>query len=60
MTLALCVTGCENAASQAALCDGSARLRTNHAAALAKDGGDLSLSTGAALIKALDSVCELS
>lgn len=57
MILPFCVTGCVNAASQAAICDGTAQARTEHAAALAKDGGDLSVVTGARLIRLLDAGC---
>lgn len=57
MMMAFCVTGCMNGANQAAVCDGSARLRTDHAAALAEDAGPKSLRTGAALIKTLDAGC---
>ena len=52
------VTGCaREAASPAAICDGSAALRTDHAAALAQDAGPLSVATGARLIRALDAGC---
>lgn len=60
MTLTLPVAGCLNAPPQTsgnALCDGSRALRTNHAAALAADGGPQSVVTGAALIRALDAGC---
>jgi len=58
MTLILLAAGCQNAPSQAAACDGSSRLRTDHAAALAQDGGDRSVVTGARLIAALDAACK--
>ena len=51
------VTGCVSAVSERAICDGSARLRTDHAAALAQDGGPLSVVTGARLIRVLDAGC---
>ncbi len=58
MTILLfCATGCASAVSEAALCDGTATARTEHAAALATDGGDLSVTTGARLIKLMDAGC---
>lgn len=53
------LSGCMNAASTSgpAICDGSHGLRTDHAAALAQDGGPLSMQTGAALIGTLDAGC---
>ena len=60
MMLALSVSSCGFAVNQAAICDGSARLRTDHAAALAQDGGNRSVVTGAALIRALDAGCGVS
>lgn len=53
----LCATGCVSVASAPAICDGSAASRTAHAAALAQDGGPLSLATGALLIRQLDAGC---
>ena len=58
--LALFVSSCGFAVNQAAICDGSARLRTDHAAALVQDGGDRSVLTGAALIRAIDAGCAAS
>ena len=58
MTLPLLVGGCMNAASPTAVCDGTEAARTAHAAALAKDGGDLSVVTGAKLIRLLDAGCK--
>lgn len=59
--LALCLmtlaSGCTREVSNSAVCDGSARLRYEHAAALAKDGGDKSVITGMRLIKAIDAGC---
>lgn len=57
MTLAFCATGCVNAASNKAVCDGSKQARTDHAAALAQDGGVLSTVTGARLIRLIDAGC---
>ena len=58
MTILLfCATGCASAPSNNALCDGTAQARTEHAAALASDGGDLSVTTGARLIKLMDAGC---
>lgn len=57
MTLMLLAAGCTSAVSEAALCDGTAVARTEHAAALALDGGDRSVVTGARLVKMLDVGC---
>ena len=57
-TLTFSVTGCVSAVSPAAICDGTASARTAHAAALAEDGGDLSVATGARLIRLLDAGCQ--
>lgn len=57
MILALPLGGCLNGASPNAICDGTAQARTKHAAALAVDGGPLSLVTGARLIKLMDAGC---
>lgn len=57
MILPLPVAGCVSVVSEAALCDGTATARTEHAAALAADGGDLSVTTGARLIKMMDAGC---
>lgn len=51
------VTGCEIAVSDSAICDGTSADRTAHAAALALDGGDRSVTTGALLIRKLDAAC---
>ena len=53
----LAVAGCNGAASNNAICDGTLLDRSAHAAALAEDGGDLSVQTGAALIRKLDAAC---
>ena len=58
MTLTYCVTGCATVASNSAICDGTRAARTAHAGALAADGGDMSVMTGAALIRQLDAACE--
>jgi uncharacterized protein YceK len=55
-TLALTVTGCATVASNDAARDVLAPRVTAHAAALASDGGPLSLTTGRALIATYDSV----
>ncbi|MFC0280321.1 hypothetical protein ACFOHK_08130 [Falsigemmobacter intermedius] len=54
--LALCVTGCVRV-DQTAVCDGSRLARAEHAAALAQDGGDRSVVTGARLIRLIDVGC---
>ena len=53
----LVVAGCVSAGNQAAICDGSQAARTALAAALAQDGGDLSVASGARLIRLLDAGC---
>lgn len=57
MALTLPVVGCVSVANQAAICDGTSAARTAHAAALAQDGGDASVVTGARLIRLLDAGC---
>jgi hypothetical protein len=57
LSMLLTSASCQNAPSQAAICDGSSRLRTDHAAALAADGGNRSVVTGARLIAAIDAGC---
>ena len=49
--------GCVNAPRNSALCDGTASARKTHAAALAADGGDLSVVSGARLIAMIDAGC---
>jgi hypothetical protein len=44
-------------ASTDAICAGTEAARTEHAAALAHDGGDLSVITGAHLIRLVDAGC---
>ena len=55
--LALSVTACTNAGSVDALCDGTARAVTEHAAALALDAGPQSLRTGDRLVRMIDAGC---
>jgi len=55
--LMLPVTGCVSVASGEAICDGTEAARTEHAAALADDGGPLSLVTGVRLIRLIDAGC---
>ena len=57
LTLTLLVSGCATAPSSSAICDGTVQSRTDHAAALAADGGPLSLVTGAFLIQQIDAGC---
>jgi hypothetical protein len=57
LTLMLPVTGCVSAVSGNAICAGTKEARTEHAEALANDGGTLSLVTGARLIQILDAGC---
>lgn len=63
LALMLPVSGCVSAANEPigelpALCDDTYQLRTDHAAALADDGGDRSVVTGAALLSRTDGACE--
>jgi hypothetical protein len=58
MTLMFFVHGCVSAVNNNAMCDGTAEARTKHAAALADDGGDTSVVTGARLIAVIDTVCK--
>jgi uncharacterized protein YceK len=58
MTLLSFVSGCANVVSSNAICDGTVDKRTNHAAALAEDGGDKSVVTGAILIASIDRACK--
>lgn len=57
LMLTLPVTGCVSAGKGKAICDGSAAARSEHAAALVKDGGPLSLVSGAHLIRLIDAGC---
>jgi hypothetical protein len=58
LILMLPLNGCVNALNSNAICDGTAQSRTNHAAALAQDGGPNSLVTGALLIQQIDAGCK--
>lgn len=58
LSTTLLAAGCVSVASKPAICDGTAAARTKHAAALAKDGGDASIVTGAKLIMMLDAACK--
>jgi hypothetical protein len=55
--LMLPVTGCVTAVSGDGICSGIGRAVSDHAAALADDGGDRSVTTGARLIALLDAGC---
>ena len=60
--LLLCATGCApgggpTGTRDAGICDGLEAATREHAAALAEDGGDRSVVTGARLIRALDAGC---
>lgn len=57
MILTLPVAGCMSVASDSAICAGTAKATTAHAAALADDGGPRSVVTGALLIGQLDAGC---
>jgi len=58
MTLLSFVSGCVSAVNSNAICDGTAAARTKHAAALADDGGNKSVVTGARLIAVIDAACK--
>lgn len=57
LMLMLLVTGCARGVSSNAICDATKDSRTAHAAALADDGGDKSVMTGAYLIAQIDVAC---
>ena len=57
LTLTLPASGCVSAVSGEALCAGTEQARTEHAAALASDGGPLSVVSGARLIRLIDAGC---
>ena len=64
MILPLLVAGCMNGAAPTnpdgrAICDGTKTARTDHAAALAEDGGNASVVTGARLISQIDAACAM-
>jgi hypothetical protein len=58
LMLTLPVSSCVNGVSGDAVCAGTKEARTEHAAALADDGGSLSLVTGARLIRLIDAGCD--
>lgn len=58
LMLTLPLISCVNAVSGNAICSGTESARTEHAAALADDGGPLSLVTGARLIQLIDAGCD--
>lgn len=51
------VSGCMSVGSGDAICAGTDVSRTEHAAALALDGGPQSVVTGAVLIRQIDAAC---
>lgn len=59
MILMLCVSGsgCAAVISRDALCDGTREARADHAAALAAEGSDRAVVTGARLIALIDAGC---
>ena len=57
MTLACFATGCVSGGSGNAICAGTQSARTEHAEALAVDGGPVSVVTGARLIQLVDAGC---
>mgnify|MGYP001198557575 CR=1 FL=1 len=52
-----CVSGSAPLVESRPLCEETADLRSNHAGALAEDGGPRSVSTGRALIATIDAGC---
>lgn len=56
-TMTAFASGCTVAASDAAICAGTAGDRTAHARALVQDGGPQSRRTGALLIAKVDAGC---
>ncbi len=58
MILPSFVIGCVNAGSADAICAGTKAARADHAKALADDGGDRSVASGAHLIWLLDAGCD--
>lgn len=56
--LTICATGCASVAvNPAAICDGTAQARADHAGALAVAEDDAVVVTGAKLIRLLDAGC---
>jgi hypothetical protein len=58
MILILPVGSCLSEVNETAICDATTASRTDHAAALAADGGDRSVVTGALLIRQIDAACQ--
>jgi hypothetical protein len=56
--LTMLASGCAGVVSETAICDATTASRTDHAAALAADGGDRSVVTGALLIRQIDAACQ--
>ena len=54
----LAASGCVSVVNDSAICHGTEVSRTAHAAALAEDGGDMSVVTGAYLIRQIDAACQ--
>lgn len=57
LTLLTFASGCVSAGSGDAICGATEAARREHAAALAGDGGDRSVVTGARLIAMIDAGC---
>jgi len=55
--LMMTVSGCAIEVNDSAICDGTSSSRTEHAAALAEDGGNKSVTTGVYLIRQIDAAC---
>lgn len=55
--LMMTVTGCATAPVDSVICDRTEKPATDHAEALAEDGGAKSVSTGRVLIATLDAGC---
>ena len=51
------LTGCFGGVDDSVLCERTDRPRTDHAAALATDGGPVSINTGRVLIATIDAGC---
>ena len=56
LTLTMLAAGCVSV-SPAAICDGTAQVRTDHAAALAQTADDAVALTGARLVELIDAGC---
>ncbi|WP_333828300.1 hypothetical protein [Pararhodobacter sp.] len=59
MTVSGCWRGASAPAESRPLCEGTEQERTDHAAALAADGGPRSVVTGRGLIAKLDAGCSI-